>query len=246
MLKKIIQSKTAKNLFWVAFWGGNSVVAAILVDVLFHNVTGLTVFRIINSTPELFIYAFLVLVITDVLVSLDFLLRMILKDKQSSKKRFFILSMALIMILLALYRLILFQQAPDLSIEEYFKCTTGVIKQGYPFVISKTGVCIMESECDSLTGVIDCKDLNGEGGWKVTRNLSRDNFNFEEANCGTSMEDNCDGAWFLDIGDKTYFWWPLKGNGRLFEVDKETFRYLGHDQYEDKNGLIIKKTRVGK
>ena len=48
----------------------------------------------------------------------------------------------------------------------------------------------------------------------------------------------------IGLKDEAYFFTNEKGDGRFFEIDKDTFEYMGGDEYKDKNGYIYKNTRV--
>lgn len=165
---------------------------------------------------------------------------------------------------LAYFRLTLYVSHPDLSVREYLTCVFSLeVKARGPFLITQTGVCVQAHICERFGGAISCRNREEDDyhGWKIAKGLSKGNFNFDwvqlkergyEIIDDTNDWEYRDGrsyvrhgnAWFVDVNDTTYFWWPTKGNGRLFSIDRKTFEYKGNDVYQDKDGLIEKNTRA--
>lgn len=174
------------------------------------------------------------------------------------------------LILTALFFILSFYKSyPDLSLEEYYKCEfSEKLKSKGDFLITENGVCMHEMKCKYLSNIVKCKNMREESGWRVVKDLNHDNFNFDfleinestheiyinnEASDSKNNESlnmcnqngvYCKKAFFLDINNKSYFLWPSKGNGRLFEVDRETFKYLGNDVYSDRDGIVEKNARI--
>ncbi len=153
----------------------------------------------------------------------------------------------------------------NFTAEEYYGCAfSEVVKRDALFLVTKNRICVDREVCNRLGTFFTCKRMDKIGrGWKVLRDDEINHFDFLHLRMGEKgyvilQEEQglsyramtqlsfvywYNHAWIIDVNHNSYFWWPQKGNGRFFAIDKETFEYLGHDTYRDKNGIIEKNTR---
>lgn len=112
------------------------------------------------------------------------------------------------------------------------------------FAYRKTrhAVCIPRNFCRKFEGALHCNDVKKSfDGYVRIRDVEPTSFH---ARRYASLSGQPLAHWIIDINGRSYLWSLAKGNGRFFEIDKETLEYLGNDYYKDKFGFIHRNTRV--
>ncbi len=150
---------------------------------------------------------------------------------------------------------------PDYTYSTYLKCIEAEkIRDEGLFLITEKAVCITAPFCEKMKDDIECSDFKENDKdriytWKVIKNINEHDVSYIQLKMNDSgfnyseepLSNYRRNAGIITIKGVSYFVWYTKGNsGRFFKIDKDTFEYLGNDQYRDKGGLIEKNTRVDK
>jgi hypothetical protein len=108
-------------------------------------------------------------------------------------------------------------EAEEIHSGDYYKTTTK-------------GVCVADYVCKYLEG---CESTHGgNGSWSILKDESPEMFKIEKVDIkGEGL------AYIISSSKGDFFWWPTKGNGRMKNIDKTSFEYLGEEYYKDKNGI---------
>lgn len=126
------------------------------------------------------------------------------------------------------------------------KITEKYADEQLAYYKTKNNLCMTRHYCNIFKDHFNCTDIDTSwlfsSGVVPINNVDPDTFKVQRYKF-------CDGSsflyyWIVDMNDKTYFMTLDKGNGRLFEIEKSSFQYLGKDLSKDKYGYIYKNTRI--
>ncbi len=133
-----------------------------------------------------------------------------------------------------------------LDFETFMTCHTGTREffshDEFAYRITKDAVCIPRNFCPDFAKYFTCGGVttwpqNSMGYMPI---IGIENFS---AVRNERLSDKKYPHWIIDIDDQSYFWSRHRASSRFFPIDPGTFKYLGGDKYQDKDGLIVGNTR---